>query len=112
MAQVDSNQDILDIRDIIDRYEELRSELDDLTDLIDELRGSGGDHQWEGDWFPVTLIRDSYFQDYAQETAEDSGAINRDSPWPNNHIDWESAARELQIDYESVEFDGTTYWYR
>lgn len=112
MTHIENDRDVLDVRDLIERYEALRSELDDLTDLLDELRGSGGDHQWEGDWFPVTLIRDSYFQDYAQEMAEDIGAISGDASWPKNHIDWESAAQELQIDYSSVEFDGTTYWYR
>lgn len=59
-----------------------------------------------------TLIRDSYFKEYAQELAEDIGAINRDAQWPNNCIDWDKAARELQMDYTSAEFDGVTYWAR
>jgi hypothetical protein len=59
-----------------------------------------------------TLIRDSYFETYAQELAEDIGAINANASWPNNCIDWEQAARELQTDYTSAEFDGVTYWFR
>lgn len=59
-----------------------------------------------------TLIRDSYFTEYAQELADDIGAINRDAAWPANCIDWAKAARELQMDYTSGEFDGVTYWAR
>jgi len=72
----------------------------------------GGDEQWEGAWYPVTLIRDSYFENYAQELADGIGAINSDARWPNNCIDWARAARELQADYTSVDFDGETYWCR
>ncbi|MGZ6199169.1 MAG: hypothetical protein ACXWNL_16155 [Vulcanimicrobiaceae bacterium] len=59
-----------------------------------------------------TLIRDSYFERYAEQFADDIGAINADAGWPNNCIDWERAARELQTDYSSAEFDGVTYWFR
>ncbi|APU00330.1 hypothetical protein HOR55_gp43 [Ralstonia phage RS-PII-1] len=88
------------------------NELELLEELLSDLAGYGGDHQWEGDWYPVTLIRDSYFQTYAQEFAEDIGAVEHDAQWPNNCIDWEQAARELRMDYSSVDFDGETYWYR
>lgn len=65
------------------------------------------------DWHSgETLIRDSYFKDYAQELAEDIGAINRDAKWPNNCIDWDQAARELQMDYTDGDFEGVTYWAR
>ena len=59
-----------------------------------------------------TLIRDGYFEQYAQELAEDIGAINRDATWPNNHIDWEAAADALKADYTSVDYDGVEYWIR
>lgn len=59
-----------------------------------------------------TLIRDDHFEDYARQLAEDIGAINSDASWPNNCIDWERAANELQVDYTSVYFDGVTYWVR
>ena len=58
------------------------------------------------------LIRESYFEDYAQELAEDIGAIDPNAHWPNDCIDWERAARELQYDYTAVDFDGVTYWIR
>ena len=133
--------DIIDVRDIIARVEELREERDDLqtaldggsqedinalaeweTDnaeelaelesLLDDLNGMGGDEQWEGDWYPVTLIRGSYFQDYAQELAEECGMIDTNAKWPMTCIDWEQAARELKYDYSSVEVNGVTYWTR
>jgi hypothetical protein len=65
------------------------------------------------DWrYGEGLIRDSYFQQYAEELADDIGAIDGNARWPLNHIDWEAAAEELKQDYTSVDFDGETYWMR
>lgn len=87
------------------------AELETLEDLLASLCGYGGDEQWEGDWYPITMVRDSYFQEYAQELAEDCG-FTSGNEWPALCIDWEQAARELQMDYSSVDFNGVTYWYR
>lgn len=77
------------------------------------LRGNGGDEQWRGGWYPLTLIRDSYFEDYARELAEDiHGHALRDAQWPFTCIDWTTAANDLLMDYGTVEYDGVTYWYR
>lgn len=73
------------------------------------------EEQAEGysDWKDgATLIRESYFKDYAQQLAEDIGAVNADATWPNNCIDWDQAARELEVDYTQVDFDGVTYLIR
>ena len=86
-------------------------ELTTLESILEDLAGNGGDEHWDGDWYPVTLIRDSYFQDYAQDLAEDCGFVSGNE-WPARCIDWEQAARELQMDYTSTEIDGVTYWYR
>jgi len=81
-------------------------ELADLKALAEEAEGSP-------DWtYGETLIRDSYFERYAMQLADDIGAINRESTWPNNCIDWERAARELQYDYFRVDFGGDEYWVR
>jgi antirestriction protein len=118
---LDLTADIIDVRDLIERYEELENESDGLPNaeeryqlscILSDLKGEGGDEQWRGDWYPLTLIRESYFQDYAQELAEDIGAVNRDATWPNNCIDWEQAARELRMDYTSTQIDGVTYFFR
>lgn len=132
MADISNTEDTLDVRDIIERVGELRSERDDcdaeayeawqeseaaeelakLTVLLEELAGNGGDHQWEGVWYPVTMVRDSYFTDYARELTEEIG------DWPKSgipsyiEIDWEATARNIRMDYSSVEYDGVTYWYR
>jgi len=114
---IDNAADWFDSRDIIDRIEYLqdeetltdveRDELTALVDLADEASGYGSD--WT---HGETLIRDSYFQDYAQELAEEIGAVPSDAEWPTYCIDWERAARELLMDYTSVEFSGVTYWTR
>lgn len=112
--------DVIDVRDIIARYEELEGtdnvedslEESELLELLEALEGMGGDEEWRGAWYPITLIRDSYFRTYAQELAEDIGAINADAAWPNNCIDWDQAARELRMDYSSIEYGGVTYWTR
>ena len=91
-----------------DEIEELKA----LESLANDCQGYGGDHQWEGSWYPVTLIRDSYFQEYAEELAGDIGAIDPKAAWPANCIDWEEAASQLQMDYMAVEFGGVKYWAR
>lgn len=66
-----------------------------------------------GDWLHgETLVRDSYFETYVRELAEDIGACKNTSEWPGRCIDWEQAAEELQQDYSSIEWDGVTYWIR
>ena len=125
-TEISNYDDLIDVRDIISRVEELegheqdgceehheRKELAALRVLLDELKGNGGDEQWQGDWYPLTLVRDSYFTSYAQGIAEDCSNIDFATlSWPLTCIDWNQAARELRMDYSSVEFGGVTYWYR
>ena len=86
-------------------------ELSDLSSFMDDFKGYGGDEQWRGDWYPVTIIRDSYFVDYTEELITDCGYISKDFPsWIA--IDWEKTAEAVQQDYTSAEFDGVTYWAR
>jgi hypothetical protein len=111
--------DIIDSRDIIERLDELVDQVDDgsankedraelatLQALVSEASGSP-------DWlYGETLIRDSYFREYAMELADGTGAIPDECQWPMSCIDWDLAARELQTDYFDVDFDGVTYWIR
>lgn len=77
-----------------------------LLKLRDQVDGS----EWDSG---ATLVRDSYFKEYAQQYADDiHGSAVRDATWPFDHIDWEDAADELRMDYTSVDFAGETYWYR
>ena len=125
---LDLSADIIDVCDIIARVEELEEliegegcadqcqeyadEMSALQAILADLQGMGGDEQWRGDWYPLTLIRDSYFRDYAEELADDCGMIPKDAKWPLNCIDWEHAARELRYDYSGVDIGGVTYWTR
>lgn len=94
-----------------DWLKEYGPELDALEKFLAQLAGYGGDHNWEGDSYPGHLIHDSYFETYAEEYASDIGAIVPNAVWPNTCIDWKQAAKELQQDFSSAEFDGQTYWY-
>jgi antirestriction protein len=79
-----------------------------LRDVLAELPESTVDSEHGHSW-GCTLIPEDQFEAYAQEFAEDIGAIKDDAQWPATCIDWEKAARELAMDYTSVELDGTTY---
>jgi len=114
--EITNSADVIDSRDIIDRIDYLESEenrtdeeeteLKALQELAEEASGSP-------DWtHGETLIRDSYFEDYARELADDIGAVDKNAGWPNNCIDWEKAADELKADYMCVDFDGVEYWIR
>lgn len=131
---ISNTDDIIDVRDIIARVEELEEELKNIEDmpegdmlkntvegdamreelaqleyLLDELKGNGGDEQWRGDWYPVTLIRDSHFEDAMDELLEDCGDLPKNLPcYLSITVDYEA----LQMDYTSCEFDGVIYWYR
>jgi antirestriction protein len=115
-AAIDNTDDLIDVRDIIARIEELEDqdftyELVTLRSLMDELEGLGGDEQWRGEWYPITLIRDSYFTDFARDLLEDCGDIPSNIPH-YIEIDWERTARNIRIDYTPVEINGVTYWTR
>ncbi len=129
MPDISNTADIIDSRDVIARIEQLESdresveeegkrgrlkewddeygaELAALKALADEAEG------YAPDWHHgAALIRDSYFTTYAQDVADDLGVCNG-TEWPLTCIDWDQAARELQMDYTAVDFDGVTYWIR
>ena len=90
-------------------FEYVHAEIAELKTLQALASKAEGYSDWK---YGATLIRDSYFEEYAQELAEDIGATDKEQRWPLNHIDWNAAAEELQGDYTSVEFDGVTYWIR
>lgn len=147
--------EIIDMRDVIERYEEVRKKLEDLTGkdagdfgsveiwiefskenkssynlstvefdeiinellqiytLMNQLRGYGGDEQWEGDWYPLHLIHEDYFTDYAQQLVKDVGDIPNELPWYiQSNIDWEGVADEIKNDYSEIIFNNQIYYYR
>lgn len=142
MRGVSNTEDIIDSRRIIERLEELEAQEQYAVDAIEDEESAETTAEVDGeafygldtdeaeeylslkrlqeeasgcapDWlYGAALIRDSYFETYAQELAEDIGAINSDASWPNSCIDWEQAARELQQDYTLVNYDDEEYWIR
>jgi hypothetical protein len=78
--------------------------------VLVELCGNGGDEQWRGDWYPVTMIRDGRaFEEYMDEMLEDCGDIPRDIP---SYIRIEIDYDLLKTDYSEIEIDGETYLFR
>lgn len=92
--------------DFADEHPEAFEEMRALQDLMD-LIAMAPDYE-----YGITMIRDSYFETYARELAEDIGAVENENVWPTMFIDWEAAADALRMDYFSVDFDGVTYWVR
>jgi len=120
--EINNAHDIIDSRDVIARIGELddihdgmpEEWTDDLAAELEALRDLDRDGEdYSPDWpHGATLIRDSYFVDYAEQLAEDIGAVPSDTTWPCYHIDWEAAARDLKMDYTAIDFGGVTYWTR
>jgi hypothetical protein len=113
------SRDLVELRDLMraelediaedgEQYDGQRDELTEAIGAIDELEEAGIE-----DWpYGASLIREDTFEDYARELAEDIGAISPNAQWPNTCIDWERAARELAMDYTSVDFLGHSYYVR
>ena len=126
MNTLDLTADIIDIRDVIERYEFLESagynlpisgdqalidECKQLEGILSELAGAGGDEEWRGDWYPLLLIKHEYFTEYTKEMLEDCGYIPKDfSSWIA--IDWEKTAEAVKEDYSLITIGAEDYWYR
>lgn len=124
---ISNRDDIIDSLEIIDRIAELEAERDaaenegeapfdedsaaelaELTELARE--GEGYSRDWA---YGVQLIRESYFEDYARELADDlHGRAMQNAHWPFDCIDWDKAASELRQDYTGIEYGGVTYYVR
>ena len=114
---INNLEDVIDSRDVLDRIAELqntddpleddREELESLIMLRDDLADTGLSLE-DG----ITLIRETYFTEYAQELAEDIGAISSAPQWPLDHIDWDAATGEIMGDYVVVDFQGVDYFCR
>jgi hypothetical protein len=88
-----------DDREFLAMFEELEQQL--WTDIEEIAHG-----------YDPVLILDTYFAEYAQDFAESIGAINRDVGWPLSHIDWDSAADSLKMDYTQFKIGNYTYYGR
>lgn len=111
---ITNTQDIIDSRDIIERIDRLERDEDRDEDEDAELEALHALAEQGADYCGMAkhFIHDAYFVTYAQDFADDIGAINRDAAWPLSHIDWDAAADDLRQDYTALDFDGATYWAR
>lgn len=139
VEEIDANADMLNSSDIIARVEclaewikaqgfdpdsepdhdevEERANANEIWDAFAEYEplkkfcdeGEGYAPDWN---HGETLINDAYFTEYAEQLAEDIGAVDRDAAWPKNCIDWEAAADQLKTDYTAIEYDEQTFWVR
>jgi len=126
----------LDTRDLQARLEELESEREDFQNTVNDAE-EGEEKQtaqeeldvWEGDnleelealrelkdkvseWDDGnTLIPEEDWIDYVQELLIDIGDLPSDLPW-YIEIDWDRTAENIAQDYSTVDYLGTTYYYR
>jgi len=129
MSNIDSSNDVIDSRDIIERIEELRTEKDDWNENEDnqtswdeeypddsaelnKLEELASECEGVTDWeHGESLIRSSYFSDYVQELLEDCGTIPRDLP-SFVVIDWNETAENIAQDYMLVTYDSVDFYIR
>lgn len=65
-----------------------------------------------GEWqYGEVLIHENYWIDYVEDMLNDLGYLNTKDAW-FIEIDWEKTARNVAMDYITVELDGHTYYAR
>ena len=85
----DSTEDIFKYAEI---FCECEQDAEVVNAAIDcDIQGSDIDEAYNGSY--------ASDEDFAQETAESLGAIDKNAAWPMNCIDWDHAAKELMYDY-------------
>ena len=87
--------------------EDTAAELSTAYLLAEELQHYAEDYQ-----YGETVVADYYFVQFAQELAEDIGAIDPNASWPLSYIDWDAAADALKQDYSAIDFEGRRWWVR
>lgn len=114
--------DVLDSRDLAEVLKDLEEQQENASSgdadpldeeeaqLLAELRDAESE---VSDWsFGETFIAEGYFKTYAQDLADDIGAVDSDAGWPTCHIDWDAAADSLKQDYTEFELAGVTFYAR
>ncbi len=78
--------------------------LEEIEDLGLDLGAVEAYLAWRFHWnecdFEDTYVGEySTMEEFAEQLALDTGALDDSAAWPHNCIDWEYAARELSYDY-------------
>lgn len=110
------NSDTLEVVDLLTRYKEVCDSEDEEEQEEANCISAALEEFSVKEVNDITLIADSYFQKYAEDLSDSLHDVGS-SEWPLTCVDWEKAARELQVDYTNVELkdsNGQTYsfWYR
>ena len=118
IESLDPDEDKEEIRVAKEELEKLRADLENeaeelkiLMDFVGEFEGYGGDEEWRGSWYPLTLVNEDYWVEFCEQECKDLGYIKDDHPWWIK-IDWEETAEIMQQNYTSGEYDGVTFWGR
>lgn len=121
--------DTIDTRELVERLDEINDSLEEIAELVEngdtfdysaqitELEEEKAEIEevegyCEDFLYGATLIRESDFKEYAQQFADEIGAVDFDGSWPNSCIDWDQAARELAMDYTLITYQGIDYYVR
>ena len=118
-TELNSRANTIQAYEIQDRIKYLEDfeeddELEDYEiDELNELRALAEEIGWQALDDGVMLINECYVAEYAEEFAEDIGAVDTDNfNWPYYWIDWDKAGEALMMDHTSVEFEGVTFYYQ
>lgn len=98
-------RDLLDDPDASDEHADLLRVVGAIEAVRDGMGASTFD---EGS----LLIPEGEFTEYAQDLAEEIGAIDSDAGWPSGYIDWEAAADALRVDYTEIGLGDDSYLFR
>jgi hypothetical protein len=109
--------DVIDSRDVQYAIEQLtglpeRDEFEDaalasLQALKDAICDALGNNWDDG----LLLVRDEYFEEYAEDYARSTEPLERDS-WLWNYVDFGNLADDLKSDYRRIDLGGITYYAR
>jgi hypothetical protein len=102
--------DIIDSRDLLDELKTLDKEDDEeRIEAIEELIEEVGEDNFE---MGVAFIRENYWVQYCEDLAYDCGYLDRQENPLHYHIDWQGWADAVEMDYDQIDFDGDTYYWR
>lgn len=95
--------------------EEAEEAVRDAKESLQEWEANEGEQQKEMKGIvkevgEEQMINDSYFVEYCEELVKDIGDMPKKIPG-YIVIDWDATADNLKTDYNSVDFEGVTFWY-
>lgn len=99
-----------DIKEIFSEFEADNSDeinhYNNIVEFCEELEVQAADYR-----YGESVIHESYFTEYTEETLVDCGYLPKDLPsWIV--IDMEATAENVKVDYCEVNFEGETYYIR